>query len=137
MRSFRESDQLQAKVKKIAIRAPEFCGFCFTPNIYWLYRVGPPGASIANDEWRAACETCHDLFEGGDWAVLAQRCIELAGQDSPKTHEELVKIALDYFEWFAASRKGNPVPRLSRDEVEQVKLGMWRARKRIRTPNND
>jgi hypothetical protein len=86
------------------------CDFCDKPAPSWCFPAqsfdASPGVVGSLGEW-SACETCHDLIEGGNWSALANRCVELICKDSSR-HESCLTEMLKLHAKFARHRTGDP-----------------------------
>lgn len=98
----------------------EVCDFCLTPEPTWEYPCGPMSfpsmhpddVNASDDEW-AACDTCHELIEGGYMMRLAQHMVRTqAGIAKTDLANEgrATAIAIMMIEKFLAARQGEARP---------------------------
>lgn len=95
----------------ILVMPQKVCDFCSMPSVSWQYPARSFDAmrgvfrlrSIG--EWNA-CETCHDLIEGGNWTALAHRCAEYFCKHSMQ-YEACSTFMLKVHAKFARHRTGD------------------------------
>ena len=86
----------------------KLCDFCEKSGVSWQYPArsfeAMPGVMGSIGEW-GACETCHDLIEGGNWTALAYRSAEHVCEDRTQ-RDNCFAAMLKLYAKFARHRKG-------------------------------